>query len=211
MAARAYAAIEEMIVTCALKPGGMVSEAQLCSQLKLGRTPVREALARLRQIGFVEVHHRRGVLVSRVDVIRHLELLEVRRPLEEAVVRCAAERGKPEDLRELRETSRELEAAARRGDRIGYFRCKRRIHEIEVSSAYNHVLMETMQPLHAQSRRFWYTYEPTESFVPGAKLHGAIAQGIVKRDAEAAARAVAALFDFLQRLTRHALERRPLV
>jgi len=211
MAARAYETIEEMIVTCALKPGGMVSEAQLCSQLKLGRTPIREALARLRQIGFVEVHHRRGVLVSRVDVIRHLELLEVRRPLEETVVRSAAERGKPEDLRELRETSRELEAAARRGDRIGYFRCKRRIHEIEVRSAYNHVLTETMQALHAQSRRFWYTYEPTESFVQGAKLHGAIAQGVVKRDAEVAARGVAALFEFLQRLTRNALERRPLL
>jgi DNA-binding GntR family transcriptional regulator len=211
MAARAYEAIEEMIVTCALKPGGMVSENQLCTQLKIGRTPVREALARLRRIGFVEVHHRRGVLVSRVDVIRHLELLEVRRPLEEAVVRCAVERGKPEDLRELRDTSRELEAAAKRGDRIGYFRCKRHIHEIEVRSAYNHVLTETMQALHAQSRRFWYTYEPTESFVDGAKLHGAIAQGVVKRDADAAARGVVALFEFLQRLTRNALERRPLV
>ena len=211
LAARAYEAIEEMIVTCALKPGGMVSENQLCTQLKIGRTPVREALARLRHIGFVEVHHRRGVLVSRVDVIRHLELLEVRRPLEEAVVRCAVERSKPEDLRDLRDTVRELEAAAKRGDRIGYFRCKRRLHEIEVRSAYNHVLMETMQGLHAQSRRFWYTYEPTESFVQGAKLHGTIAQGVIKRDAEAAARAVAALFEFLQRLTRNALERRPLV
>jgi hypothetical protein len=30
-----------------------------------------------------------------------------------------------------------------------------------------------MQALHAQSRRFWYTYEPTESFAQGAKLHGA--------------------------------------
>jgi DNA-binding GntR family transcriptional regulator len=211
MAESAYETIEEMIVTCALKPGGMISESHLCSELTLGRTPIREALARLRQIGFVEVHHRRGILVSRVDVIRHLELLEVRRPLEEAIVRRAAERAKETDLSELRHCARDLETAAKRGDRVGYFRIKRRIHEIEVRAAYNPVLTETMTPLHAQSRRFWYTYEPTESFIDGSRLHGAIARGIVKRDAEAAAEAVGALFEFLERLTRAALERRPLV
>jgi DNA-binding GntR family transcriptional regulator len=211
MAESAYETIEDMIVTCALKPGGMISESHLCGELAMGRTPIREALARLRQIGFVEVHHRRGVLVSRVDVIRHLELLEVRRPLEEAVVRRAAERAKENDVSELRHAARDLETAAKRGDRVGYFRLKRRIHEIEVRAAYNPVLTETMTPLHAQSRRFWYTYEPTESFAHGARLHGAIAQGIVKRDAEAAAKAVDALFEFLERLTRAALERRPLV
>jgi len=211
LAESAHEAIEEMIVTCALKPGGMISESQLCRELAMGRTPIREALARLRQIGFVEVHHRRGVLVSRVDVIRHLELLEVRRPLEEAVVRRAVERAKQNDLDELRDTVRDLEAAAKRGDRVGYFRLKRRIHEIEVRAAHNPVLSETMQALHAQSRRFWYTYEPTESFTHGARLHGAIARHVCKRDGDGAAKAVGALFAFLERLTRAALERRPLV
>jgi DNA-binding GntR family transcriptional regulator len=211
MAESAYETIEEMIVTCGLKPGGMISESQLCQRLAIGRTPIREALARLRQIGFVEVHHRRGILVSRVDVIRHLELLEVRRPLEEALVRLGAVRGKEEDLRELRGIAQDLEAAAKRGDRVGYFRLKRRIHEIEVRAAYNPILTDTMTPLHAQSRRFWYTYEPTESFSHGARLHGAIARGIVKRDPNAAAKGVAALFEFLEGLTRAALERRPLV
>ena len=211
MAETAYETIEEMIVTCALKPGGMISESHLCDELKLGRTPIREALARLRHIGFVEVHHRRGILVSRVDVIRHLELLEVRRPLEECVVRRAAERAKDEDLRELRDVARDLEAAARRGDRIGYFRLKRQIHEIEVRAAYNPVLTETMQALHAQSRRFWYTYEPTDSFTQGAKLHRAIAQHVVRREQEPAVNAVGTLFEFLLRLTRNALERRPLM
>jgi DNA-binding GntR family transcriptional regulator len=211
MAEAAYESIEEMIVTCALKPGSMISESQLCDQLGLGRTPIREALARLKHIGFVEVHHRRGVLVSRVDVIRHLELLEVRRPLEECVARHAVERAKDEDLRELRDMVRELEAAAKRGDRVGYFRLKRRMHEIEVRAAYNPVLTETMQGLHAQSRRFWYTYEPTDSFPQGAKLHAAIAQSMARREADLAVKAVGALFEFLERLTRHALGRRPLM
>jgi DNA-binding GntR family transcriptional regulator len=209
LADAAYASIEEMIVSRRLAPGAMVSESQLCEELGVGRTPVREALARLKHIGFVDVHARRGVLVTGVDIFRHLELLEVRRPLEECVVRCAAERADANDLEELQRLSHELAEAAKTGDRIRYFRMKRSIHDTEVHAAHNQVLTVTMRALHAQSRRFWYTYEPADSFPRGAKLHGAVAHGLVKRDAESAVAAVAALFEFLERLTRNALDRRP--
>jgi DNA-binding GntR family transcriptional regulator len=205
----AYAAIEEMIVSRQLMPGAMISEGQIGKQLGMGRTPIREAVSRLKHIGFVEVHPRRGVLVSGVDVIRHLELLEVRRPLEETVVRHAVERGTTNDLKDLQTIARDLAVAAKAGDRIRYFRSKRSLHEAEVRAANNEVLTRTMQALHAQSRRFWYTYEPTDSFLRGAKLHGTIAGQVAKRDAPAAVAAVADLFEFLERLTRSALDRRP--
>ena len=208
LADRAYEAIEEMIVTRRLEPGAIVSESELGTELELGRTPIREALARLKAIGFVEVHPRRGVLVSTVDVVRHLELLEVRRPLEEFIVRCAVERATRDDLDELQALSQTLSEAALAGDRAGYFRAKRSIHEAEVRAAYNAVLTPTMHGLHAQSRRFWYTYEPTDSFVQGAKHHSAVVRHVIQRDEEAAVKAVAALFTFLEHLTRDAVDRR---
>jgi DNA-binding GntR family transcriptional regulator len=208
LADQAYEAIEEMIVTRRLEPGAMVSESELGDELGLGRTPIREALARLKSIGFVEVHPRRGVLVSTVDVVRHLELLEVRRPLEESIVRCAAERATQADLDELQALSQELGEAAIKGDRVAYFRTKRSLHEAEVRAAYNTVLTTTMQGLHAQSRRFWYTYEPTDSFTQGAKHHAVVARHVIARDANAAVKAVGTLFAFLERLTRNAVDRR---
>ena len=60
MAEGAYRAIEEMIVTRQLPPGTMVSENQLSEQLGCGRTPIREALQRLRFQGYVDIHPRRG-------------------------------------------------------------------------------------------------------------------------------------------------------
>lgn len=209
LAELAYTQIEEMIVTRRLAPGAMISENQLGEELGMGRTPVREALARLKLIGFVEVHPRRGVLVSGVDVIRHLELLEVRRPLEERIARSAAERATSEDLAAIGRHAADLAAAAARADRIGYFRAKRLLHQAEVQAAYNQVMTMTMGALHAQSRRFWYTYEPTDSFAEGARLHGEVAARLVARDGEGAVRGVAALFAFLDRLTRAALDRRP--
>ena len=205
----AYASIEEMIVARKLAPGTMISEVQIAGELKMGRTPIREAIARLKHIGFVEVHPRRGTLVSGVDVIRHLELLEVRRPLEECLMRLAVDRGTPAQLKELQAIARELTSAAAAGDRIKYFHAKRNLHAAEVGAANNEVLTRTMTALHAQSRRFWYTYEPTESFPAGAKHHSAIANLVAKRDADGAVRAVADLFEFLERLTRSALDRRP--
>ena len=59
-------------MTRRLVPGAMLSEADIAAELSMGRTPVREALARLAWIGFVEVHPRRGVQVANADIIRHL-------------------------------------------------------------------------------------------------------------------------------------------
>ncbi len=209
LADAAFKVIEEMIVTRRLAPGTMVSESELAAELSMGRTPVREALARLEWIGFVEIHSRRGVLVSSMDVIRHLELLEVRRPLETSIVRCIVERATPKDLDELQSLVRELTDAAADRDRDRYFRAKRSLHETEVRAAYNHVLTMTMRNLHAQSRRFWFTYEPTDSFHEAAERHGTVVRHLANRDAEAAAAAVESLFEFLERLTRRALDRRP--
>ena len=206
----AFDLIEEMIVTRRLAPGAMVSESELAAELSMGRTPVREALARLEWIGFVEVHPRRGVQVSSVDVIRHLEPLEVRLPLEKSIVRYAVERATEDDREELRSLSRELADAAEERNRDRYFRTKRTLHEVEVRAAHNSVLVQTMRNLHAQSRRFWFTYEPTESFTEAALRHGAVVDQINRRDAEAAASAVENLFSFLERLTKSALDRRPL-
>ena len=73
LADRAFEEIEEMIVGGRLAPGALISESELCQILEMGRTPIREALLRLKFLGFVDVHPRRGTSVSGVDVIRHLD------------------------------------------------------------------------------------------------------------------------------------------
>lgn len=211
LAETAYDAIEQMIISRRLAPGAMVSEGELGAELALGRTPVREALARLKTIGFVEVHPRRGVLVTPVDVIRHLELLEVRRPLDETMARCIIVRASDNDLDALQRHTEGLLVAAGARDREVYFRLKRTLHEAMVGAAYNQTLTSTMVPLHAQSRRFWYSHEPTASFQDCAGIHATIVAGIAARNAERALAGIATLFDLLDQMTRRALDRRPLV
>jgi DNA-binding GntR family transcriptional regulator len=208
LADRAFESIEEMIVGGTVAPGSLISESELSKILKMGRTPVREAIARLRFIGFVDVHSRKGISVSGVDIIRHLEVLEVRRPLEETVVQHAIERATESDVAELTSVSRQLVQSAKSGDRIAYFRVKRALHEAQVRAAHNEVLAGTMRILQAQARRFWWTYEPTESFPAAAKLHCAISEQVIARNKKRAVQAVNDLFNHLEALTRQVVDRK---
>ncbi len=208
LADRAFEEIEEMIVGGVLAPGALISESELSRMLKMGRTPIREAIARLKFIGFVDVHSRKGISVSGVDVIRHLEVLEVRRPLEESAVLHAIGRATESDMAELASVARQLSQVAKGGDRIAYFRIKRVLHDAQVRAAHNEVLAATMRILHAQARRFWWTYEPTESFPHAAKLHCAITERVIARDTKRAAQAVNELFNHLEMLTKQVVERR---
>ncbi|TFE36847.1 GntR family transcriptional regulator [Paraburkholderia dipogonis] len=203
----AYRRLEEMIVTRQLPPGSLVSEIQLANELNVGRTPVREAFARLKHLGFVETHPRRGTLVAGVDVRKQLELLEVRRALEALVVASACARASEQQREEMNSLADQIVRAADRGDVHEYFQVNRAIHELEVAAAHNSMLTTTMQIIHAQSRRFWYVHvQQTGTFEEGAARHAAVLRAISAGDAAQANAASDELMQFLDRLTRSAID-----
>src|SRR3981081_2195160 len=59
-----FEAIRDGIVDKVLTPGARISEAKVASQLNVSKTPVREALLRLRHLGLVEPTER-GLTVVR--------------------------------------------------------------------------------------------------------------------------------------------------
>ena len=96
-----YEAIRDAIINRVLGPGSRVTEAGLAAQLGVSKTPVREALLKLRQVGLIEPVGRRGgriALPSRTS-IRHA--YETREALESHAARLAAERGASADLESI--------------------------------------------------------------------------------------------------------------
>lgn len=76
------------IVRLELPPGQMLSESDLAESFGVSRTPVREALMKLAQQGFIEVRPQRGSFITK---IRPKELLEARF-IREAIETAALER-----------------------------------------------------------------------------------------------------------------------
>jgi DNA-binding GntR family transcriptional regulator len=200
MAEKAYRRIEEMIVMQDLLPGSMISEAQLGQELGCGRTPVREALQRLKLEGYIDVHPRRGALVTPVDVLKQLELLEVRRSLEDLGARLASVRATGAERRRLIELADEIDAAAGTGDRAKFYEANKAIHET--------VAEKTIRAVHGLSRRFWYAYIGEEQMKGAAKLHAKVVTSIAHNAPADAAEQVVQLMDYLESLTRMAIERR---
>jgi DNA-binding GntR family transcriptional regulator len=98
---QAYELLRREIITCALPPGADVSEAELAERLQMSKTPVRDALARLRTDGFVETFPRRGYRIVPMTLADINELIDVRIVIEGGTAALAAERITDEELDEL--------------------------------------------------------------------------------------------------------------
>ncbi len=87
----AYSKIKGEIANFKLIPGDRFSENSLVKQLAMSRTPIREALFKLQQEGWVEVQFRSGWLVKPFDFNRFEHLYDLRLVLETAAVRRLAD------------------------------------------------------------------------------------------------------------------------
>lgn len=86
-----YGFIRDAIVSMELLPGQMISETALAEQFGVSRTPVREALIQLSNIGFVDVLPQRGTYVSKFSMDKILEARFIREALEVSVVTFLAD------------------------------------------------------------------------------------------------------------------------
>ncbi|MEQ9811833.1 MAG: GntR family transcriptional regulator [Azospirillaceae bacterium] len=84
-----YDAIKNRILTNRLRPGAKLTHQQLAEQLNVSRTPVREALERLFQEGFVTHIPYRGFTVAEITRQEAFELYQMREALETYSVRFA--------------------------------------------------------------------------------------------------------------------------
>lgn len=81
-----YEQLKRDIAEFRLLPGDRFTEATICTQQQVSRTPVRQALFRLRQEGVVEVHFRSGWEVKPFDFEKFDHLYDLRILLETTAV-----------------------------------------------------------------------------------------------------------------------------
>ncbi len=152
---QAYQRIRRMILTLELPPGAVVNEAELIRRLRIGRTPIREALQRLASEHFVSVVPRKGMFVAVLEMDELPMLFETRAVLEPYAARLAARNGKDAHWKRM-------DSVLARAD--GTTTAKRLLdidrhcHEIMWEAAGNRFLTGTLDALYAQSERTWHIY-----------------------------------------------------
>jgi DNA-binding GntR family transcriptional regulator len=103
LAEQAYAQLKGQIHDFQLLPGDRFSENEMSARLGVSRTPVREALFRLRNEGFLDVESKTGWTVRSIDFDRLDQLYDLRVLLELAsVARLCGRTSDPPELEALK-------------------------------------------------------------------------------------------------------------
>ena len=186
----AYQDIRQRIVRGVYAQGAPLSDSELARTCGISRTPVREALCRLLEEGYVERIPGRGFYVSRVTVKLIQDTFEVRRVLEARASACAAERHDPATLPRLRELAPIPSGQGAKGRQAAQ-EANTRFHLAVAEAAGNSVLLGLVQNCLDQVDRFMSLgiSLPTAQS-RGSAEHLAIVEAIGQRDPEAAAEAM---------------------
>jgi len=110
---KAYAALRQKIVSGELASGDRLKEREICTELDVSRTPVREALRQLQADGLVVIEPRRGGVVAGISHHEAEEIYGLGVLLESYGARLAATRAEAEDLAKLDKILLEMEEVLR--------------------------------------------------------------------------------------------------
>lgn len=197
----AFHRLRDLIVHGKLAPGSRVIEADLADRLGVSRTPIRSALHRLRQEGYIIVISDSGnkarLAVAPLTQDDARELYGIIGSLESLAAKGAAQldlerrTALVQQLRKYNKSLREL-AEEQKTNSNGIFECDMNIHEAIVASGAGPRLRAIHDAIKPQTERYWRLYVSaiTDQLGVSVNEHGALIDGIERGDPDEAARAV---------------------
>ena len=180
------ARLRTMLIEGRIAPGAKLNERELCEQLRVSRTPLREAIKLLAAEGLADLLPNRGAVAVKLGEADVLNTFEVLAGLEGMSGELAAQRISDAELAEVRALHYEMLACFARRDLSGYYRLNALIHTAINNAARNPVLSKTYREVNArvQSLRF-RTNQNEAKWKLAVREHEQMLQALDARDAAA--------------------------
>lgn len=177
--------LRRMILNGDLAPGSRVPERDLCAELKVSRTPLREALKVLASEGLVQLMPHRGATVTRLspeDLDHAFGVLEA---LEALAGELACERITDDEVEQIRALHEEMVVHYENEARTEYCRLNQAIHDSIVAAAANPILSEMHSKLsrRVQQARYMPNYS-TARWRKAVEDHEQMLKALEARDGE---------------------------
>lgn len=182
--------LRDMIVQGLLAPGERIQEMALAHQLKVSRTPIRDALKVLTAEGLVQLLPLRGAVVRQFSAKDARDMLEVIALLEEyaGVKACQASEERIEAVLALHEDMLRLYEAR---DRRAYFERNQQIHQALIALADNDSLSLTHDMLSKRMRSLRYSGNSSAgNWAAAVQDHEVMAEALRRRDGPALSHAM---------------------
>ena len=151
-----YNEIKRRIITLDLKPGEILEEKHLAEELKVGRTPVREALLMLKNGDWIISLPNKSAYVKEMSLKDIKDLFESLALIEKQTACLAAQRMTPELLSKIREAHRETAEAVSGRDIWEIESHNQRFHQLIAEGSDNQYLISIHRDLRNKAERLAY-------------------------------------------------------
>ena len=188
LADQVFERLEAEILSGKYQRGEVVTELQLCAELGVSRTPVREALRRLSQEHLIE-ESPRGTVVLGVVRKDFEDMCAIRLRIEGLAVRGFIDNLTEDSLRQLREAVEFQEFYLNKSDPDHIKAMDSRFHELIYQNCGSAILCDTLSPLHKKVQKFRrLSIEQAGRAETSVREHRAIYEAIAAKDADLAER-----------------------
>jgi len=167
-----------------LRPGAHLREVELAAMFGVSRTKVRQALAKLIQVGIAVPRPNRGAAVAAPSRGRTRQLFELRTVLEPAIAAQLAGRHRPADLARLRSHIAVEDKARTSGNQAALIRNTGEFHLLLAQLHGNELIHDLLKQLEALTCLAILSYARTESCACLPHEHRDIVEVIAARNTE---------------------------
>ena len=148
--------LRDMIIEGQLPAGNRIHEGDLCQQLGISRTPLREALKVLAMEGLVDLTPGRGATVHQLTAKDIQDMLSVLSALEHLAGTLTCQQATDEEIQEIRHLHDEMLSFHAAGDSLPYFKRNQQIHSRLIELSGNESLALVHDILQARLKRIRY-------------------------------------------------------
>lgn len=185
-----YATLRDALLQGHCEAGERLVETQLAQQLRVSRTPVREALRMLEQDGLAVAVPRRGTVVAKLKIDDAVEIYDLRAVLEGLCARLAAEQITERELKQLRGKLEKMRPHS--ANHKAYMKAHADFNQIIIAASRSERIALLIDTFAGQLRRLrGVSLASKERQEEAWKEHEAIVEALIARDsvrAEALAR-----------------------
>lgn len=171
--ARLYAALRDRICLLVYTPGTRLSEAELASEFKTSRTPVRRVLARLEDEGLVQTRHGIGTIVTDADIRTMAQTYELRMELAQLAGQLSPLPPRPACMTRLDALCRRAEALVAAPDPQDFAVLNMDLHQFLMTLTSNAALREVADRLYYQTARIWLLSIPEMDLLSEVQIFSA--------------------------------------
>ena len=148
--------ITEKIIRLEIRPGERIMEASIADELKVSRSPIREALRILEKNRLVELIPRRGARVTELSETNIVQLCDVLASLFRLMARQCVENATTENLETIDAAAKKSQACVVREDVYGYYTALFGFAVAALKATHNPLLEQVIHQLLPNVRRIIY-------------------------------------------------------